>query len=121
MTSPRSLALLAGTASPIFLVAAVAGWLAGVWPANPFTLGLAAVSVVIGPLLGMIHVGTADEGYEDAPAAVTVATAAKKILPDPLSTPRAASARAFHNWRDSSNPVLERRERERRASQYIRA
>ena len=86
MTSPRSLALLAGSASPIFLVAAVAGWLAGVWPANPLTLGLAAVSVVAGPLLGMIHVGTVDEGYEQAPTEVTVAAAAK-ILPDPLNTP----------------------------------
>jgi hypothetical protein len=68
----------------------------------------------------MIHVGTADEGSEEAPTEVPLA-AVTKIVPDPLSTPRATSARAFHNWRDSSNPVLDRRERERRASQYIRA
>ena len=32
-----------------------------------------------------------------------------------------ARARAFHNWRDTNNAAIERRERERRASQYIRA
>jgi hypothetical protein len=116
VTSPRALALLASVASPIFLTAAVAGWLTGFWPANPFTLGVAAVAVVAGPLFGLLHVATADKGLEDEPE-ITVTT----VLPDPLVTPRAAAARAFHNWRDSVNPAIERRERERRASQYIRA
>jgi hypothetical protein len=117
VTSPRALALLASLASPLFLAAAVAGWLTGAWPANPFTLGLAATAVIAGPLLGMAHVATADDGSEPEPEITVVA----KILPDPLVTPRAASARAFHNWRDAMNPAIERRERERRASQYIRA
>ncbi len=72
--------------------------------------------MIAGPLLGMVHVATADrDDYSDEPVEVTVAAATKRIAPDPLVTPGAASARAFHNWRDSSNPVLERRERERRA------
>jgi hypothetical protein len=116
VTSPRALALLASAASPVFLAAAVAGWLTGFWPATPFTLAVASVAVIAGPLLGMSHVGTADQGREDEPE-ITVT----KIVPDPLITPRAASARAFHNWRGSVNPAIERRERERRASQYIRA
>jgi hypothetical protein len=116
VTSPRALALLASLASPLFLAAAVAGWLTGVWPANPFTLGLAATAVIAGPLLGMVHVATADDGSDPEPE-ITVA----KVLPDPLVTPRAASARAFHNWREAMNPAIERRERERRASQYLRA
>jgi hypothetical protein len=116
VTSPRALAIFASVASPIFLAAAVAGWLTGFWPANPFTLALASAAVVAGPLLGMVHVATADEGFEDEPE-ITVT----KVMPDPLLTPSAVSARAFHNWRDSVNPAIERRERERRASQYIRA
>jgi hypothetical protein len=117
VTSPRALALLASVASPVFLAAAVAGWLTGFWPATPFTLGVASVAVIAGPLLGMVHVGTTDKGSEDEPEISTVT----KVIPDPLITPRAASARAFHNWRGSLNPAIERRERERRASQYIRA
>jgi len=116
VTSPRALAVLAFVASPIFLAAAVAGWLAGAWPANPFTFGLAAAAVIAGPLLGMAHAAAGDEGFEPEPE-----IAVTKVLPDPLVTPRAASARAFHNWRDAVNPAIERRERERRASQYIRA
>ena len=106
MTSPRSLALLAGLASPIFLAAAVFGWLSGFWPANPITLGIAAVTVIAGPLVGMFHVATADrDDYSDEPVEITVAAATAKITPDPLVTPRAASARAFHNWRDSSTTL----------------
>jgi hypothetical protein len=36
-------------------------------------------------------------------------------------TPRAAAARAFHNWRSSVHPAIERRDRERRASRWIRS
>ena len=54
----RALALLAAFASPVFMVAAVAGWLFEVWPANPLTLGVAAFVVVGGPLLGIVHVAT---------------------------------------------------------------
>jgi hypothetical protein len=121
VTSPRALALFAGFASPVFLVAAVAGWLSGLWPANPITLGVAAVAVIAGPLLGTIHVAGADRQAGAPPAEQTTQSFIASIEPDPILTPRAASARQFHNWRDSSNPVLERRERERRANQYLRA
>ena len=121
MTS-RALALLAAFASPIFLVAAIAGWLYRVWPANSVTLGIAAFAVASGPLLAIWHVATArevddedDEAYEEAPTAVL------RPIPAPILTVQAARAKAFHNWRDSSHPALERRERERRASRYVRS
>ena len=119
LVTSRALSLLAAFASPVFMLGAIAAWIYGVWPATPLTLGLAAFMTVSGPLLGMWHVATADEDYEDdALEATFVATAAPR---EPIMTPKAASARAFHHWRDSSNPAIERRERERRASQYIRA
>jgi hypothetical protein len=57
----RALALLTILASPVFVVAAVAGWLTELWPANPTTLVIAAFAVVSGPVLGMVHVATAQE------------------------------------------------------------
>jgi hypothetical protein len=36
-------------------------------------------------------------------------------------TARAEAARQFYNWRERVHPAIERRERERRASQYIRS
>jgi hypothetical protein len=59
VTSSRLLSLLAYCASPIFMASAVAGWLAGLWPANPVTLGAAAALVAGGPFLGMLHAATA--------------------------------------------------------------
>ena len=113
MTSSRALSLLAGVASALFMCAAIAGWLYGFWPANPFTLGVAAFAVVSGPLLGIYHVATADESIaaDELELAPVVA---------PVINMAEARARAFHNWRDSVHPAIERRERERRASQYIR-
>jgi hypothetical protein len=116
VTSARTLSLLAAFASPLVLCAAVAGWLYGLWPANPLTLGLAAFAVCSGPLLGIYHVATADEAYEDEELEVT-----QVLTPTPVVNVAEARARAFHNWRDKVNPVLERRERERRASRYLRA
>ena len=119
MTS-RALALLASFASPVFMVAAVVGWLYELWPANPVTLAIAAVTVIGGPLLGIVHVATASEdGEEPVAAAVRRAPAPS---PQPVFlTPQAAARQAFHNWRDSVHPAIERRERERRASQWIRS
>ena len=54
----RALSLLAALAAPVFLVAAVAGWLYGVWPATPVTLGIAAFVVCGGPILAIYHVAT---------------------------------------------------------------
>jgi|1186.fasta_scaffold715563_2 hypothetical protein len=110
----RALALLAAVAGVVFLAAAVAGWLTGVWPATPSTLGTAAALVLFGPLAGFLHVATAREAAQEERPQVVVASA-------PVLTARAASARAFHHWRESANPAIERRERERRASRYIRA
>ena len=78
--NPRALALLAGFASPIFLIAAVAGWLAGIWPANPFTLGIAAVAVIAGPLLGMFHVATADADDREEEVTNEVADSPQSVI-----------------------------------------
>jgi hypothetical protein len=113
----RALALLASFASPVFGVAAVVGWLYELWPATPATFSLAALTVLGGPLLGIVHVATASEEIaEPEPRFV-----ARPIAPQPvLLTPQAARAKAFHNWRESVHPAIERRERERRASQWIK-
>jgi hypothetical protein len=111
----RALAVLAAFAGPVFLAAAIAGWLTGVWPANDLTFGLSAFLVIAGPVLGIVHVATA---REDEPVAVAPLVVA---APEPLLTPRAARARAFHNWRSSPNAAIPRRERERRASRYQRS
>jgi hypothetical protein len=101
VTSPRALSLLAGLSAPVFLAAAIAGWLFGVWPATPLTFTVAAFVVCSGPLLGIVHVATADEERyeEDEP---TVVLAPPVPAPAPLVlTPKAAAARAFMGWRDS--------------------
>jgi len=116
--SARALSLVAALAAPIFLTAAVAGWLFGVWPANPMTLGISTLAVICGPLLGMFHVATATQ------AAVVEEEAADErpvYTRPPVINVAEARARAFHNWRDKENPVIEQRERSRRASQYLRA
>jgi hypothetical protein len=114
----RALALLASFASPVFGVAAVVGWLYELWPATPVTFSLAALTVLGGPLLGIVHVATASEEIEEA---ATEPLFVARTAPQPVFlTPRAARAKAFHNWRDSVHPAIERRERERRASQWIK-
>jgi putative intracellular protease/amidase len=110
MTS-RALALLAAFASPLFMAAAIAGWLSGAWPATPLTLFVSAFAVIGGPVLGLVHVATADD--EDTIVTLRPATAVrsrKRIAVD--ETPRLAAARRFHNWRDNQNDVLTLRERE---------
>jgi hypothetical protein len=102
----------------MFMIAAIAAWLFELWPANPTTLAISAVAVVGGPVLGMVHVHTADEQAPAAPAAP--ATAVAVAAPMPL-TQRAAAARAFHNWRESVHPAIERRDRERRANRWLRS
>jgi hypothetical protein len=103
------------------MIAAIAGWLYGVWPANPLTLGVAALLVVGGPLLGIVHVATADEDDEEEAPTVVMPAVVPRPAPEPVVlTPKAAAARRFAAWRDRPHPAIERRERERRASQYIR-
>jgi hypothetical protein len=120
------------------MVAAIAGWLYEVWPANPYTLALAGGAVVGGPLIGILHVATAHEPYESEQAEPRFQTAVPRRVPAqdrtaartpapapapaPLAlTAKAEAARQFHSWRDRVHPAIERRERERRASQYIRS
>jgi hypothetical protein len=113
MTS-RSLALLAAFASPLFGAAAVAGWLAGVWPATPLTFTAAAVAVIGGPLLGLFHVATADEDDEAPTRFLPPAEGRPRRIPlDAVTvTPRLAAARQFHNWRELPNDALTVREHE---------
>ena len=117
---PRALSLLAAFASPVFLCAAIAGWLFEVWPANPLTFGVAAVLVAGGPILGIVHVaGTKDDEDEEE----TVVAAAPRPAPHPapiVLTAKAEAARRFANWRDTPNEALTQRERARRANRYVR-
>jgi hypothetical protein len=109
----RALAVLAALASPVFLAGSVAAWLGGVWPATSVTLAIAALLVVGGPVLGIIHVVSAS-APEPAPAPpVPAAPAPPRPTPrrapaPPLPVPeRLAAARAFHDWRD--RPLARRR------------
>jgi hypothetical protein len=108
------------------MAAAIAGWLYEVWPANPYTLAIAGVAVLGGPLLGIVHVAIAEE-HDEAPVVVArrpapARPAAPVIVAPPIPlTPRAEAARQFSSWRDRVHPAIERREREARASQYIRS
>jgi hypothetical protein len=113
VTSSRALSLLAALVSPVFLAAAIAGWMYGLWPANPVTLGIAGLLVGGGPLLGIAHVAMArgaqeaDEG-DEAPTVVMAPRAAVPPVaptPPPLAlTPKAAAARRFAAWRDAPSP-----------------
>jgi hypothetical protein len=118
---PRALSLLAAFASPLFLCAAIAGWLFEVWPANPLTLAVAAVLVMGGPILGIVHVATAGED-DDEPAETAVAPAPPAApRPAPVAlTAKAEAARRFANWRDTPNEAITQRERARRANRYVR-
>ena len=125
MTS-RALSLLAAFASPIFIAAAIGGWLYGLWPANPLTFGIAAFVVIGGPILGIVHVATAHEDYEEEEAEtavlpVPVPQPVAVLHPSIVLTPKADAARRFASWRDQPNAALTMRERERRASQYVRS
>jgi hypothetical protein len=114
MTS-RALALLAAFASPLFMAAAIAGWLSETWPATPLTLTIASLAVIGGPLLGILHVATARErGGDPVLAVVTTPSGRKRKVPlDAVTvTPRLADARRFHNWRDKPNSAISRREHE---------
>jgi hypothetical protein len=97
VTSARALSLLAHAASAVFLVAEVAGWVLGWWPATPLTFTVALAVVAVGPVAGMLHVATADEAPDEP---VAPAPAPTRVPPrrDP-APPRLAAARRFHAWR----------------------
>ena len=121
----RALSLLAGLASPVFMCAAIAGWLFDLWPANPLTLGISGLLVVGGPVVGIVHVATAKEREDEEEETVVMAAPVlvrRPVLREPaVMTPKAAAAARFAAWRDTPHPALELRERERRASRYIRS
>jgi hypothetical protein len=118
MTS-RSLAYLAAFASPVFMAAAIAGWLTGIWPATPLTFAVSAAAVVGGPLLAILHVLTThdDELEAETPTRALPLAAPprrpRRIALDAVTlTPRLAAARQFQNWRDRPNEAILMRERE---------
>lgn len=125
----RALSLLAAFASPVFMAAAIGGWLYGFWPANPVTFAIAAFVVIGGPILGIVHVATAREDYEaEAETAVlpVPVPVQRPLAPMPMHpaitlTPKADAARRFAAWRDQPHAAIALRERERRASQYVRS
>jgi hypothetical protein len=119
---PRALSLLAAFASPVFMCAAIAGWLFEVWPANPLTFGVSALLVTGGPILGIVHVVTAKASEESEPeTAPRVAAAAPARVPEPIVlTAKADAARRFASWRDTPNEAITQRERARRANRYVR-
>jgi hypothetical protein len=127
----RALSVLAAFASPVFMCAAIAGWLFDVWPANPVTLGISGLLVVGGPIIGIVHVATAkghedededEEVVEEETVELAAPVLVRRPVPAPLlMTEKAAAAARFASWRDTPNPALEQRERARRASQYIRS
>jgi hypothetical protein len=126
----RALSLLAAFASPVFIAAAIGGWLYGVWPANPMTFTIAALLVIGGPILGIVHVATASEEYEEEEETVVLPVPApvvqRPVVRAPIHqtvalTPKADAARRFAAWRDQPHAGIAHRERERRASQYVRS
>jgi dipeptide/tripeptide permease len=118
----RALSLLAAFASPVFIAAAIGGWLYDLWPATPVTFGIAAFVVMGGPILGIVHVATAAEEDEEDTVAPPVPVPVQRpaIHHSVALTPKADAARRFANWRDQPNAAIALRERERRASQYVR-
>jgi hypothetical protein len=131
-TMTRALSILAAFSSPVFAAAAIAGWLFELWPANPVTLFVAAFVVLGGPALGIVHVATAkrhDDEEEEEAETVVMAPPAPVYRPTPIRvvrepavlTPKSAAAARFAAWRDAPNEALSQRERERRASRYIRS
>jgi hypothetical protein len=108
------------------MAAAIGAWLYGLWPANPVTLAISAFVVIGGPILGIVHVATAREEYEEAEEQtvvlrVPVPVQRPAIHQSVTLTPTADAARRFAAWRDQPHAAIARRERERRASQYIRS
>jgi hypothetical protein len=110
VTSSRALSALAHGASAVFLVAEVTAWLTGLWPATPLTFAVSLVVVAIGPLVGMLHVATADEPRPALAPAPPRRPAPRPLpAPAPAVPPRLAAARRFHAWRDGDAAVPARR------------
>jgi hypothetical protein len=112
-----ALTLLTTLASVAFAVAAIAGWVLGMWPATPVTLAIAAVVVVGGPLAaGLLTRGVrATSRRAPAPAPVAKPAPAPRLLaaepaplpPLPPRTPEQVLGRRLLDWRD--RPLAGRR------------
>jgi len=102
VTPARALSLLAHAASAVFLVAEVAGWVLGWWPATPLTFTVALVVVAVGPVAGILHVATARETTPAQPAPARPARPVRRAEPPVAVPPRLAAARRFHAWRDAA-------------------
>jgi hypothetical protein len=100
-----ALSFLTTLASVVFAMGCIAGWMLGVWPATPLTLGLAAAVVVGGPLLAALFRGSS---RPEMPAPRTLPAPRPPATPAPLPARRPlpplsaeqAYARELLDWRD---------------------
>ena len=81
-----------------------------------------------GPILGIVHVATADDDEDAEDEAEAGRPPSPRAPPPPARVPeplvltaKAAAARRFASWRDTPNEAITQRERERRANQYVRS
>jgi hypothetical protein len=94
-----ALSFLTTLASVLFAMAAIAGWILNLWPANPLTLLIAAFVVLSGPALTLALRGPVrDPAPPPAPAPRPLPVRPVPALP-PL-TPEQAYGRALLDWRD---------------------
>lgn len=99
-----ALSFLTTLASVLFAMAAIAGWVLNLWPANPLTLLIAAFVVLTGPSLTLVMRSGGNEPVVEprpvlaAPRAAPVAPRRAPVLP-PL-TPEQVRGRALLDWRD---------------------
>jgi hypothetical protein len=113
-SAARALAWLAGLASPVFVAAAIVGWLRHLWPATPLTFAIAAVAVLAGPVLALAHLATVrdDEPAErpPAPAPPPPPRPARRppahARPAWAMTPARARSLAFLAWREQAPGYL---------------
>jgi hypothetical protein len=109
-----ALSFLTTLASVVFAMAAIAGWVFGVWPATLLTLGVAAAIVVGGPLAAALHFSATRRrlgvpARRAAPRRVRTRTAAplalgappaRAALPPLPVTPEQAWGKELLDWRD---------------------
>jgi hypothetical protein len=107
------LTLLTTLSSVAFAVAAIAGWVLGMWPATPVTLGVAAAVVVGGPLVAALLTRGVRSSVTPRPRVIAQPPAppvrpAPRLLaaePAPLPplqprTPEQVLGRELLDWRD---------------------
>jgi hypothetical protein len=102
-----ALSFLTTLSSVVFAMAAIAGWILNLWPANPLTLIVAAFVVLSGPTLTLALRGAVVERRlapaprrVAAPVAAPVAPRRPAPAALPPLTPEQAYGRALLDWRD---------------------